>query len=448
MFKRADGIVDFDKSICIGCKACMAACPYDAIFINPEDHSAEKCNFCAHRIDMGLEPACVVVCPTQAILVGDMNDTESYVSQIINREAVAVRRPEKETLPKLFYKGAHQATLDPLAAQRPEGELFMWSEQQVGPSQVVSGNPNFNNSSAAALLSYDVAHAIPWDWKVSLYTWTKGIAAGVYLVAALLVLFGFLSVNNSIWLWATPIVSGVFLAITGGLLIWDLEHPERFYLIFTRPQWRSWLVKGAFIIAGYSLVLALHFIGSWLGSTSLQTWLMFAGIPLSVLTAIYTAYLFAQAKARDMWQNPLLPADLFVQTLLEGAAVILLLLAAYQEIYAAEAFLPTARPELLVLLWVVAISSLIHLLMVSGEVSLTHPTAHARLAIWEMVRGRYKNDFWIGMALSVMGGLLPWLAIFGYMNISMGVVGAPLALVGMMLYENAYVQAGQSVPLA
>src|SRR5215207_5773784 len=62
MFKRADGIVDFDKAICIGCKACMAACPYDAIFINPEDHSAEKCNFCAHRIDMQLEPACVVVC--------------------------------------------------------------------------------------------------------------------------------------------------------------------------------------------------------------------------------------------------------------------------------------------------------------------------------------------------------------------------------------------------
>ena len=51
-----DGIVDFDKSICIGCKACMAACPYDAIFINPEDHSAEKCNFCAHRIDSGSSP--------------------------------------------------------------------------------------------------------------------------------------------------------------------------------------------------------------------------------------------------------------------------------------------------------------------------------------------------------------------------------------------------------
>jgi len=187
MFKRPDGIVDFDKSICIGCKACMSACPYDAIFINPEDHSAEKCNFCAHRIDVGLEPACVVVCPTQAILVGDMNDSDSYVAQIVNREAVAVRRPEKETLPKLFYKGAHQATLDPLAARRPEGGLFMWSEQQTGPDLVVAGNPQYNNSSAAALLSYDVAHTIPWDWRVSLYTWTKGIASGVYLITALLV---------------------------------------------------------------------------------------------------------------------------------------------------------------------------------------------------------------------------------------------------------------------
>ncbi len=77
MYRRDDGIVDFDKQACIGCKACIAACPYDAIFINPEDHSAEKCNFCAHRLDIGLEPACVVVCPVEAILVGDLNDPTS-----------------------------------------------------------------------------------------------------------------------------------------------------------------------------------------------------------------------------------------------------------------------------------------------------------------------------------------------------------------------------------
>src|SRR4051812_32911563 len=241
MFKRADGIVDFDKSICIGCKACMAACPYDAIFINPEDHSAEKCNFCAHRIDSGLEPACVVVCPVEAILVGDMNDPDSRVAQYVGREALQVRRPEKETLPKVFYKGAHQATLDPLAARRPEGDLFMWSEQKQDAGTVNSGNPSYANSSAAALLAYDVPHSLPWDWRVSLYTWTKGIAAGAYLVAAMLVLLGhlrhqgysdefgispFMSYPPSpLWLWAAPVLSGAFLAITGGLLIWDLEHP-------------------------------------------------------------------------------------------------------------------------------------------------------------------------------------------------------------------------------
>jgi Fe-S-cluster-containing dehydrogenase component/formate-dependent nitrite reductase membrane component NrfD len=448
MFKRPDGIVDFDKSICIGCKACMAACPYDAIFINPEDHSAEKCNFCAHRIDVGLEPACVVVCPTQAILIGDMNDPASYVGQIINREAVNVRRPEKETLPKLFYKGAHQATLDPLAAQRPEAGLFMWSEQQQDSEHVVSGNPTFNNSSAAALLSYDVAHSSPWDWRVSLYTWTKGIAAGVYLVAALLVLFGFMSHQSPLWLWFTPVLSGAFLGITGVLLIWDLEHPARFYMIFTRPQWKSWLVKGAFVIAGYSAVLALHFAGSLLHSTSIQTWLMIAGLPLAIMTAVYTAYLFAQAKARDLWQNPLLPPHLFVQALLLGSAVLLPIGAWLEGTRSALTFIDTVSPAVLASLWILAVTSLLHVLMIWGEVSLTHPTAHARLAIWEMVRGRHQNEFWIGIALSTLGGLLPWLAIFGYVSTSIGIGGAPLALIGLMLFEHAYVQAGQSVPLA
>ncbi|HEX8651273.1 MAG TPA: 4Fe-4S dicluster domain-containing protein [Pyrinomonadaceae bacterium] len=438
MFKRADGIVDFDKSICIGCKACMAACPYDAIFINPEDHSAEKCNFCAHRIDIGLEPACVVVCPTEAILVGDMNDPSSKVARIVNREPVNVRRPEKETLPKLFYKGAHQATLDPLAARRPPGDLFMWSEQRHGTEMVVSGNPQHNNTSAAALLSYDVPHTIPWDWRVSLYTWTKGIAAGAYLVMTLLVLAGFAHgvsdelaafINfrpSPLWLWVTPVVSGAFLAITGGLLIWDLEHPARFYLIFTRPQWRSWLVKGAFIIAGYSLVLALHFAASMLGKTTWQLYLIVPGLPLALLTAIYTAYLFAQAKARDMWQNPLLPPHLALQALLLGAATL-----------APLAF--WLEPTLVTpLLWILGATSLLHLLMIWGEVTLTHPTTHARLAVWEMVRNRYRAFFWMGVVLTLIGGLAPLL----------GLAVVPFALAGLLLYEHAYVQAGQSVPLA
>src|SRR5215210_4747226 len=402
MFKRADGIVDFDKAICIGCKACMAACPYDAIFINPEDHSAEKCNFCAHSIDSGLEPACVVVCPVEAIIVGDLNDPDSRVARYVGREALEVRRPEKETLPKVFYKGAHQATLDPLAAKRPEGNLFMWSEQKTGADTVNSGNPSFRNSSAAALLAYDVPHSLPWDWRVSLYTWTKGIAAGVYLVAALLLVLGNVSgMSNSevqlvsafgpLWLWVAPVLSGAFLAITGGLLIWDLEHPERFYMIFTRPQWRSWLVKGAFVIAGYSLVLTLHFLLSLAARkwSQPQLWLTLPGVPLGVLTAVYTAYLFAQAKARDLWQNPLLPPHLLVQSLLLGSAA-LMPFALWLE--------PSAVTPLA---WVLGATSLIHLLMAWGELTLTHPTAHAALAVREMTRGRYAAFFWAGIALTL-----------------------------------------------
>jgi hypothetical protein len=100
------------------------------------------------------------------------------------------------------------------------------------------------------------------------------------------------------------------------------------------------------------------------------------------------------------------------------------------------------------LLWILALTSLLHALMIWGEISLTHATAHARLAIWEMVQGRYKSDFWIGVILSLLGGLLPLLALLGYVSTALGVGGAPMALIGLMLYENAYVQAGQSVPLA
>ncbi|MDQ6772506.1 MAG: polysulfide reductase NrfD [Candidatus Dormibacteraeota bacterium] len=426
MYRRPDGIVDFDKSVCIGCKACIAACPYDAIFINPDDHSAEKCNFCSHRIDAGLEPACVVVCPTQAIFVGDLHDPAARATQVVNRQPVQVRRPEKETRPKVFYRGATEMTLDPLAARRPEGGLFMWSEQGAVPGQVTSGHSGSANSSAAAVLSYDVPHRAPWDWRVSLYTWTKGIAAGVYLVALGLDLAGALRPQGSLWLLAAPALAIAFLAATGVVLILDLEHPLRFVYIFTRPQWRSWLVRGALIICGFGVVLALHLLFGLLGLGGPARWLGLAGAPLAVGTAVYTGYLFAQAKARDLWQSPLLPPHLLVQAALAGSAA-LLPVAAWLE--------PgTVRPlEAALVAAVVA-----HLLMALGEATLGHPTAHAALAAHELRSGRYARVFWVGVAAVALSALAPWL----------GPVAAVPALVGLLLHEHAYVQAGQAVPLA
>ena len=429
MFVRDDGIVDFDKQACIGCKACIAACPYDAIFINPEDHSAEKCNFCAHRIDVGLEPACAVVCPVEAILVGDLDDPDSKVAKLVNREPVQVRRPEKDTRPKLFYRGAHEATLDPLAARRPDGDVFAWAQQPPEDAHHVNaGVPaGAGSSSAAALLSYDVAHTVPWDWRVGLYTWTKSIAAGLYLVVAALLLAGAVDAGSSLWQWVVPVGSLAFLGATGAILIWDLDHPERFYFIFTRPQWRSWLVRGGLIIAGFGAVLGLHLIGSLFAATGVQRWLLVAGVPLALLTAVYTAFLFAQAKARDLWQNPLLPPHFAVQAVVAGSAA-LLPVAAWVEPGVVDA-----------LGWVLVAGSGVHLLMVAGEVTLPHGTAHARLATHELVAGRFAAPFRVGVGLSLVAIPLvfvaPWLA---------GLV----ALVGLLAFEHAYVQAGQSVPLA
>ena len=100
LFRRRDGIVDLNGDSCIGCRACMAACPYDQLFIDPNTRTAEKCNFCANRVENKLEPACVSVCPTECRIFGDLDDPTSEVAQIVQREAFMVRKPEKGTGPE------------------------------------------------------------------------------------------------------------------------------------------------------------------------------------------------------------------------------------------------------------------------------------------------------------------------------------------------------------
>jgi hypothetical protein len=101
----------------------MMACPYGAIYMDPETNTADKCTYCAHRIESGMMPACVVVCPVQANIFGDIEDDNSHISQYImeHQGAVQVRKPEKNTHPTHFYVGGGTQTLDPLAQQRLEG---------------------------------------------------------------------------------------------------------------------------------------------------------------------------------------------------------------------------------------------------------------------------------------------------------------------------------------
>ncbi|TAN29476.1 MAG: 4Fe-4S dicluster domain-containing protein [Actinomycetota bacterium] len=428
MYQRDDGIVDFDKSICIGCKACMAACPYDAIFINPDDHTAEKCNLCAHRIVIGLEPACVTICPTEAILIGNANDPNDKVTKIIHREPVTVRHGEKSTRPKLFYKGADQSTLDPIAARQPAGDIFMWSQINRASRITNSGHvaEHHNNDSVESRLAYDISHSMPWGWKVSGYTWTKGIAMGVAISALLAVVLKKLAITSVAIRYDMPVIALAALSVTGFLLVTDLKQPKRFLYIFVKPHWKSWLVKGGFIIGADGAALVLWLLSSILGLNSTMFGLI--GVVLvvtSVLGAIYTAYLFSQARARDLWQSPLRVPHLLVQALLLGSAALVPFLAADQN---AQMFV----------LRLGALACVTHIGFVLVETTIAHPTSHSKAAIWHMTLGRYAAPFWVSAVAVLLGASAPLL----------GIIPLLIAGIGLLGYEHAYIQAGQSVPLA
>src|SRR5437588_11917980 len=127
LYRRPDGIVDLDGGRCIGCKSCMQACPYDALYIDPTTNTAAKCNYCAHRVEVGLEPACVIVCPEQAIIAGDMHNQDTEIARIIAREPVRVRKPEQGTRPNVYYLGAEEAAINPEVAVEELPNLTMWS---------------------------------------------------------------------------------------------------------------------------------------------------------------------------------------------------------------------------------------------------------------------------------------------------------------------------------
>ncbi|MHC4173640.1 MAG: sulfate reduction electron transfer complex DsrMKJOP subunit DsrO [Planctomycetota bacterium] len=102
-YQREDGANLVREERCIGCRLCVAACPYNARFSHPDKKIADKCTFCVHRVDKGLVPACVNTCQGKARIFGDLNDPESEVAKLVAREAIQVLKPELGTEPRVFY---------------------------------------------------------------------------------------------------------------------------------------------------------------------------------------------------------------------------------------------------------------------------------------------------------------------------------------------------------
>jgi len=102
-YKRADGLVLLDRKKCVGCKACVAACPYDARYIHPEKGYADKCTFCADRLKEGKEPACVSTCIGKSRVFGDLEDPRSKVAELLRLNHAEVLLESAGTRPRVYY---------------------------------------------------------------------------------------------------------------------------------------------------------------------------------------------------------------------------------------------------------------------------------------------------------------------------------------------------------
>jgi formate-dependent nitrite reductase membrane component NrfD len=285
-----------------------------------------------------------------------------------------------------------------------------------------------------ALAAYDVSHARPWGWQVPAYCWTKSIGSGVLAVPAIAMALGRLS-GNRVRDIALATVALLFTALTTVLLVWDLDHKERFLRVVFTPQSKSWLARGAFILIAYSALCGVFWLAAIAGFSVTTFFLLWPTVLVGFCAAAYTAFLFGQCEGRDLWQTPLLPAHLIVQALLCGSAVLALLPEAIGGSTQALAF---AVPTLL-------ISLVLHLLMLLGEVAMPHTTDNASYGARLVTHGLFARAFWGGSV--VVGGIVPMLLVLigGPSRIVAGVASV-LALAGLMIFEWCFVMAGQSVP--
>lgn len=434
LFRRDDGIVDFDNERCIGCKSCMQACPYDALYIDPDRNTAAKCNFDASRVDMGYKPACEVVCPTQAILSGDLDNPESTISKRIAMEKVSVRKAEKGTKPKLFYTGVDGDLLNP-SMMEPQATHF-WADKDPGEDLfALSGQNKDRSTPGAAREVYDVPHLVPWGKRVASYLWTKSIAAGVLLLSVLFLNMGY-EQDAPVLSLVSPIVSLVFLLATVLLLIFDLKKPGRFFFLLTKPNLNSWLVLGGYVLAIFGALLV-----AWLAQMFLQRtvsrWITWPAALFAIASAGYSAFLFAQARGRDFWQSPLLFWHLIVQAIAAGAATMTLL----------GTLGLVSLPLFISLSHFMVIALFASLAMIMGELFMKHGAEDAIRAGALLARGALAKQFWlcaIGAGIFLPIVLILWPTTTLYTNIA----AAALVLFGLWYYEHLWVKAGQALPLS
>ena len=420
--KRPDAIVDLDRDQCIGCRACMQACPYDALYLNEETGTAEKCHYCAHRTERGLEPACVVVCPEQAIVAGDVADPETPISRLIAEQPVAQRKLEKGTRPRVWYVDALPEALRPNSSTEPP--QYLWSDRRHQPPPVP---PGFEPP-PDVVATLDVDHAPVWGWHIWAYLVTKNLAAGAMLAAPVLAAAGLPAGSD---LQHVPEAVGLaFLGITLFLLVHDLGRPERFLKLLLQPNTRSWLVKGAWVLTAFGLLTTASLVAGLLDEHALMRTLRMVNLPFAVLASGYTAWLFGQCRGRDLWIERGLFAKLVLRAACLGLALAVVLTAG-----AGGGLVPAAGfAAAFGLLFVVE----------HRRVERTRDGARAH-AILEAT-GKPRQGELLHLVAAAL--LLAAGAAGGAVGTGLALAALAATILGQLVHEKAWVEAGQAVPLS
>ncbi|TAK15973.1 MAG: 4Fe-4S ferredoxin, partial [Acidobacteria bacterium] len=236
-----------------------------------------------------------------------------------------------------------------------------------------------------------------------------------------------------------PLVSALFAAATAAVLVMDLERPERFLFILTRPNWNSWMARGAFLLTAHGALAGLWLLSGLAGWHSLITLFAILTLPVALATTAYTGFLFAQGLARDLWQGTHGTMDLVAQAMVEGAAALLI----------ASLFAGHSPDAIRFLAWTLGIATAVHFLILVFEHLFTpSATLNHELAVRAIVNGAYRKLFWYG-ALG-LGGVAPLVLIaftgsLGFPPAALALT-ALVALAGGLAWEYIWVEAGQSVP--
>lgn len=444
LHKRDDGVVDIASDRCIGCKSCMQACPYDAIYIDDDHGTAEKCHFCVHRTEQGLAPACAVVCPTEAIIPGDFHDPESRVSELRRGGELTARKTEAGTGPNVWYREVASAGVEPLAANAAGG--YLWSNQAPG-SQLDAQRFEADLERQAHRTTLDIPKATPWGAKVSAYLFTKSIAAGALLLPMLSLLVD-IEALAPVRAVMTPLlaVAGVALLLTLALLIADLKRPERFWFLLTKGNPGSWLVRGGWILGAFGAVLGLLGILQVFElevAPAFGKALAVGTIALGALTAMYTAWLFAQCKGRVLWMQRGLAWHLLVQAGAAGSAVALLLMALKEPAVGSTAAEHTEGVRIALAAF---LSLHLAFLLTESKRAPRGRTEEYRRAARLVHAGPYARAFW-GIAI-LCGCVLPLPLLFAASAPAVWMAAAAIALVGLWTSEVVLVRAGQALPIS